>query len=312
MTKIGPNRRDLVLGSACLRRHRDPGEPCRASGLRGLDARSGRAVFAGTGEEAGAGSGGRGVRAPGARGAGAFRSTDRRAVSSDIRFRAEEAIWRADKLDHELHLLPFGWIYNAPVEISIVEGGKAKPLKASGRMFAFGAAIEKAPEEAPFAFSGFKLFGPLNRADQMEAYAAFQGASYFRAVGRGQGFGLSARGLAVNTAQPSGEEFPLFRAFWIERPKAAGQPVVVHALLDSPSVAGAYRFMIAPGEATVIDVEATLYPRKALTHVGIAPLTSMYLHGAASRGTSAMCARPCTTARGSPFSTARASGCGGR
>ncbi len=201
----------------------------------------------------------------------------------EIRFRAEEAIWRADKLDSELQLLPYGWIYNAPVEISLVEAGKARALKASGRMFAFGTQIEKVPDEAPFGFSGFKLLGPLNRADQVDAYAVFQGASYFRAAGREQGFGLSARGLAVNTAQPAGEEFPLFRSFWIEKPKAPAQPIVIHALLDSPSVAGAYRFIIAPGEATIVDVEATLYPRRKLTHVGFAPLTSMYLHGTASR-----------------------------
>ena len=91
--------------------------------------------------------------------------------------------------------------------------------------------------------------------------------------------GLSARGLAINTARPGGEEFPIFRAFWIEKPKPGARSIVIHALLDSVSTTGAYRFEVEPGEATIMDVEATLYPRRPLTHVGLGPLTSMYLHG---------------------------------
>lgn len=201
----------------------------------------------------------------------------------DIRFRPEEGIWRADKLDQEVQLLPYGWIYNIPVGIAVVQDGKAHDLVSNGRLFSLGKSLENPPPEAPYAFSGFKIFAPLNRADQLEAYAVFQGASYFRAAGRGQWFGLAARGLAINTAQQTGEEFPFFRRFWIEKPKGAGQPVVVHALLDSVSVAGAYRFVLSAGESTEIDVDATLFPRKALNHVGLAPLTSMFLHGPASR-----------------------------
>ena len=132
---------------------------------------------------------------------------------------------------------------------------------------------------APYGFSGFRVHGPINRPDYFDEYVVFQGASYFRAVGRGQVYGLSARGLAIDTARPGGEEFPIFRAFWIEKPKPGARSIVVHALLDSASTTGAYRFEIEPGEATIIDVEATLYPRRALTHVGLGPLTSMYLHG---------------------------------
>ncbi len=123
------------------------------------------------------------------------------------------------------------------------------------------------------------MHGPINRPDYFDEYVVFQGASYFRAVGRGQLYGLSARGLAINTARPGGEEFPIFRAFWIEKPKPGARSIVIHALLDSVSTTGAYRFEVEPGEATIMDVEATLYPRRPLTHVGIAPLTSMYLHG---------------------------------
>jgi periplasmic glucans biosynthesis protein len=201
----------------------------------------------------------------------------------DIRFRHENSIWRGENLDYELHLLAMGWLYDVPVEIWIVDGDKARALKANSANFSIGPSIEKAPDTAPFGFSGFRLAGVLNRASVMDEFVSFQGASYFKSMGRGQQFGLAARALAINTARPGGEEFPFFRSFWIEKP-AGGQPhVVIHALLDSESLTGAYRFTVRPGAATTIDVEGSLFPRKPLSHVGLAPLSSMYLHGPQQR-----------------------------
>ena len=88
-------------------------------------------------------------------------------------------------------------------------------------------------------FAGFRLRAPINRAEDFDEFAVFQGASYFRAVAKGQGYGLSARGLALNTAEASGEEFSFFRTFWIEHPQPEASVMVVHALLDSPSTTGA-------------------------------------------------------------------------
>lgn len=201
----------------------------------------------------------------------------------DIRFKAEQSVWRGDKLDVELQLFPMGWLYDMPVEIFLVEEGDARKMTADGRLFALGPLIGTGPEEAPYGFSGFRIHGPLNRADYYDEYVVFQGASYLRAVGRGQNYGASARGLALNTARPGGEEFPFFRSFWIEKPKPGTPGTIVHALLDSPSLTGAYRFVIQAGEATVMDVDAALYPRKGIPHVGIAPLTSMFLHGPATQ-----------------------------
>ncbi len=200
----------------------------------------------------------------------------------DIRFRPEQSVWRGDKLDAELQLFPMGWLYETPVEIWLVDNGEASALTADGRLFSLGPLIGKGADAAPYGFSGFRIHGPLNRADYLDEYVVFQGASYLRAVGRGQNYGVSARGLALNTARAGGEEFPVFRSFWIEKPKAASGEIVVHALLDSPSVTGAYRFAIQSGEATVMDIDASIYPRKKLAHVGIAPLTSMFLHGPSS------------------------------
>ena len=102
-------------------------------------------------------------------------------------------------------------------------------------------------------------------------------------MAKGQGYGLSARGLAIKTAEPAGEEFPLFRSFWLERPAKGSDVIVVHALLDSPSAAAAFRFTIRPGQQTVFDTEMALYPRTDLAAAGIAPLTSMFLFDANDR-----------------------------
>ncbi|NOT71585.1 MAG: glucan biosynthesis protein G [Hyphomicrobium sp.] len=201
----------------------------------------------------------------------------------DIRFRTDHAVWHGEKVDFEIQLFPMGWLYETPVDIYVVDQGDAKKLVADGKLFALGPLIGQGPEAAPFGFSGFRVHGPINRADYFDEYLVFQGASYLRAVGRGQNYGASARGLAINTARPGGEEFPFFRTFWIEKPKAGTPEIVVHGLLDSPSTTGAYRFVIQPGAATVMDIEATLFTRKQIPHVGIAPLTSMFLHGPADQ-----------------------------
>jgi periplasmic glucans biosynthesis protein len=197
----------------------------------------------------------------------------------DIRFRTEQAIWRGEKTDFELQLLPMGWLFDVPVEIWLVDDDKASRVRPEKSLFTFGPLLGDVGDGAPYGFSGFRVHGPINRSDYFDEYLVFQGASYFRAVGRGQVYGLSARGLAINTARPGGEEFPIFRSFWIETPKQGARTITVHALLDSESTTGAYKFDIEPGEATIIDVDAKLYPRRTLTHVGLGPLTSMYLTG---------------------------------
>jgi glucans biosynthesis protein len=200
-----------------------------------------------------------------------------------IRFRPERTIWRGEGLNFELQVLPTGWLYKTPVEISIVDGGVVRQLSPDNGYFDLGPLAGKLPPEARIPFSGFRITGPLNRLDHFDEIIVFQGASYFRAVSRGQGYGLSARGLALNVGKPGGEEFPFFRRFWIEKPARGASSLVIHALLDSPSVTGAYRFVVVPGAPTVTDIQATLYPRTDLTEVGIAPLTSMFLFSGIDR-----------------------------
>ncbi|MEL6372804.1 MAG: glucan biosynthesis protein [Pseudomonadota bacterium] len=196
-----------------------------------------------------------------------------------IRFRTEQAIWRGKGHKFELQLFPMGWLYNKPVRLWLVDGDQAKELLPDGQLFDFGKLKDNPPNADEFGFAGFRVHGPINRADYFDEYLVFQGASYFRAVARGQTYGLSARGLALDTAEPGGEEFPVFRTFWIEQPAKGDDAIRVHALLDSPSTTGAYRFDITPGDVTRCDVRATLFPRKDLKAPGLAPLTSMFLLG---------------------------------
>ncbi|MGH6816479.1 MAG: glucan biosynthesis protein, partial [Hyphomicrobiaceae bacterium] len=123
----------------------------------------------------------------------------------DIRFRPDQAIWRGEKLGYELQLFPLGWLYDAPLDIWIVDNGRARLLKGDSRLFTFGPVVgNNRPPPTPYGFSGFRVHTPINRSDTMDEFVVFQGASYLRAVGRGQGYGLSARGLAINTARPNG------------------------------------------------------------------------------------------------------------
>jgi len=201
----------------------------------------------------------------------------------DIRFQPEQAVWRGEGGSFELQPLHLGFYFDAPVKINVVEDNYARRLRYAPEYFSFGSLVPQLPPLDDIGYSGFRLHAPLNRPEYLDEFAVFQGASYFRAVGRGQGYGLSARGLALDTAAPKGEEFPIFRAFWIERPRLSASAVVVHALLDSRSVTGAYHFTIRPGEQTEMEVDLVLYPRTNLANAGIAPMTSMYLFGAADR-----------------------------
>jgi glucans biosynthesis protein len=194
----------------------------------------------------------------------------------DIRFKQERAIWSSEGLPFLVELFHRGFFFTDPVAIYVVADGQARRVVYSPDLFTFGPSVPPPAEGTITGFSGFRLRAPINRADHFDEFAAFQGASYFRAIAKGQVYGLSARGLALNTGAAGGEEFPFFRTFWIERPAPEASAIVVHALLDSDSTTGAYRLTIRPGDPTVIDVEMTLYPRVELKQVGLAPLTSMF------------------------------------
>jgi periplasmic glucans biosynthesis protein len=201
----------------------------------------------------------------------------------DIHFKKELAFWSGEQRGFTLELLHAGFIYAAPVDIHLVEDGIATPIPYSSHFFDFGPNLSVPTTHDQPLFSGIRLRFPINTPDVLDEVAVFQGGSYFRSLGEGQVYGASARALAIDTGAPTGEEFPFFRSFWIERPDPGTKTAVVHALTDSPRSTGAFTFHIWPGHSTLMEVEATLFAREELPNLGLAPLTSMYLFGPMER-----------------------------
>lgn len=194
-----------------------------------------------------------------------------------IRYRGDHALWHDDGLRFQARFFHLGLYFKSPVRMHEVVDGQSRELAYTPDLFDYGkSGLEKLHLPRDLGFAGFRL----NFSTDLERdITAFLGASYFRAVGGEWQYGLSARGLAVDSGFPRPEEFPNFVSFWLERPAKQSNTVTVYALLDSPSISGAYRFVITPGDTQVMDVDAALYPRKEIERLGIAPETSMYQYG---------------------------------
>ncbi|MEQ1440592.1 glucan biosynthesis protein D [Fontimonas sp. SYSU GA230001] len=192
-----------------------------------------------------------------------------------LRFVRERGLWYGEERPFRIEMFHPGLFFKHPVQIYELVDGRARHIDYDARQFEHGnLKLGKLPDDLGYA--GFRI----HHASNWDAdVASFLGASYFRAVGAERQYGLSARGLAIDTGLPRDEEFPRFTTFWIERPAAGAGELVVYALLDSASVAGAYRFGIRPGATLTMEVDAALYPRRAIERLGIAPLTSMYQTG---------------------------------
>jgi len=201
----------------------------------------------------------------------------------DIRFRPERALWRNAKLPFEIMFFHPGWYYEEPVVLHELWAEGVRDIPFDSDSFDYGRNKIDREELQRLGYAGFRVHFPVNTATYKDEVLVFLGASYFRGLGRGQRFGLSARALAVDTAENSGEEFPRFVEFWIERPAPTAKELTIYALLDSPRAAGAYRFVLRPGVTTVLDVDAKLFLRKNVAKLGLAPLTSMFLFGANQR-----------------------------
>ncbi len=197
----------------------------------------------------------------------------------DIRYKRENAYWRTSQLPFELTFFHQGRQFANAVKLNEITGKQVRPIPFDASAFDYGK-NKLSPQDLKSAgFAGFRVHYPINKASYKDEVMVFLGASYLRAVGKEQIYGLSARGLAVDTALNSGEEFPRFVEFWIERPKANSKQLTIYALLDSRRVSGAYRFVVKPGEQTITEVKSQLFLRENVTKLGIAPLTSMYFSG---------------------------------
>ena len=197
----------------------------------------------------------------------------------DIRFRPDRALWADGPSQFLVQFFHPGFFYDRPVAINVVDEQGAKPVAFSPSLFDYGNNDFASRVPQDLGFAGFRLHYPLKKPDYHDEVIVFLGASYFRALGRDEVFGLSARGLAIDTAESWGEEFPWFREFWIVRPEVKAKTITLYALLDSPRVVGAYRFVVEPGEQTRVDVECQLFLRADVKKLGLAPLTSMFYHG---------------------------------
>ena len=197
-------------------------------------------------------------------------------------FDREKAIWRDGNLPFQVLPHHRGFLFPDRVDLFEVVDGQAVPIRYSADQFSFdGMPVPERQEDIGFA--GFRILFPLNRADHFDELCSFLGASYFRGLGRGHSYGISARGLAIRTADPAGEEFPNFTAFWLEKPAPGAIAIRIHALLESPSTTGAYAITITAGENTTMEVDCTLFPRVDLPKIGIAPASSMFFFGPQDR-----------------------------
>ena len=186
-------------------------------------------------------------------------------------------IWGNDGRGIAVEPLHRGFVFTNPVDLYLVEDGAVRRVGYNPSQFDFGR--PNVPNNiGDIGFSGFRLIATPGDGKPFD-FALVQGATFFRAIAKGQNFGATARALTLKPADPKGEEFPIFRAFWLERPTAGSNSITVHGVIDSDSTTGAVRMTFRPGDMTIIDVETTLFPRVNLDHVGLGGIGSTYFYG---------------------------------
>lgn len=203
----------------------------------------------------------------------------------DIRFDPAKALWADGEAPFRAMFFHPGYLFREPVGINEFTDTHRQRVRLSESFFGYGPLVkERGDVPADAGFAGFRLHAPLNNPSVFDELVVFQGASYWRALGKGQRYGISARGVAVDTgAEGVPEEFPSFREFWLKKPEKGDDRAVMFALLDGPSYSGAYEFSVRPGDDTVMSVKAVLFTRKEVKRLGIAPMSSMFWFGENSR-----------------------------
>lgn len=202
-----------------------------------------------------------------------------REVWSRIDYRDEKALWYDENLPFQVEFFHPGSFYDEAVTLHSIADGTVEPIAFSTDGFVYPNEDMRDSMPDDVGYAGFRLHYPVNKPDKHDEVMVFLGASYFRALGKDQAYGLSGRGVAIDTALDSGEEFPNFREFWLEKPGTDADSITIYALLDSESITGAYKFEIMPGEATLINVESRLFTRKPIKKLGVGALTSMFMFG---------------------------------
>jgi glucans biosynthesis protein len=198
-----------------------------------------------------------------------------------IKFRADQALWANGPASFPVTFFHLGNFFQRRVAIHLVEEGNAREILYKKAYFDMppDSPAHQMPEGAGFAGLRFQESRGGSLDWRGNDWVAFLGASYFRSIGELFQYGLSARGLVVNVANPNppfDEEFPDFKEFWLEAVPASAEQVRLYALLDGPSVAGAYSFLMTRGKAVLMDIDARIFTRKDVVRFGLAPLTSMF------------------------------------
>lgn len=197
----------------------------------------------------------------------------------NIRFDPKSAVWRMERLPFQLQFVHRGGPQNGRIAVNTIEGERITPILFSKSLFNYDQVRIKGRLPDDLGFNGFRIHYPLNTMEYLDEVIAFQGASYFRALGKGLHYGISARGLALNVIGQIPEEFPEFIEYWIEKPDSRADQIKLYVLLDSPSLAGAYEMTLLPGVNTTMEIKACLFARQPLDGLGMAPLTSMFWFG---------------------------------
>lgn len=201
-----------------------------------------------------------------------------------IRAVPQAYLWAQEGRGFTIEPLHRGYAFASPVSLFVIEDETVRRIAYDRGKFDYGRL--NVPATLPdLGFSGFRIFGDAQADGRTREVGIFQGASLYRSAGRGQNLGIMARGLTLKLGEAKGEEFPAFRAFWIERPAPLADTLVIHALLDTESTTGAYRFTLRAGEMTIIDTEMTLFPRTAVENYGVGGMQATFYFGAHSRRT---------------------------
>jgi len=196
-----------------------------------------------------------------------------------IHYRPDKALWAGTGLPFQAQMFHPGHYFTRPVRVNLVDEKGVRQLPFDRELFQYlDPALRDAVPPA-FGYAGVRIHSPLNVPGRFDDLIAFLGGTYFRALGKDQHYGLSARGVALDTAEPGGEEFPHFTEFWLVKPTADAQTMELFALSESPRMVGAHRFVVRPGATTQVECEVALFFRNGVSKVGIAPMTSMFFYG---------------------------------
>lgn len=199
-----------------------------------------------------------------------------------IVFNPKLTLWRENNLPYQVQFFHPGYLFHQMITVNEFTGTHAQAVPFGKNLFDYKDLDLPLFSRWGLNFAGLRVLHPLNKPGIWDELISFLGTNYYRALGKNQSYGISARGLALNAGGPGPEEFPAFREFWIGKPDADSAALTLHALLDGPSVAAAYTFVVKPGEATVVEVRATFFFRQPVATPGFAPLSSMFWFGEAS------------------------------